>query len=85
MWGGFYKGGRVFGEILCCVDLVVKLYLETLRFRWWNFRSSDAGGDPQHISQLIPMIARLGFWAVVLKNALVELPFIWVVLLCYLL
>lgn len=67
MCAGLYKGGG-FWRVLCCVDLVVKLYLETLRFRWWNLRSSDAGGDPQHISQFIQMMARLGFWTVVEKK-----------------
>lgn len=74
MCAGLYKGGGFLDGFSCCVDLVVKLYLETLQFRWWNLRSSDAGGDPQHISQLIQMMARLGFWAVVKKNTLVELP-----------
>lgn len=49
-------------------EVVVKVYLETLPFRWWNLRSSDAGGDPQHISQLIQLMARLGFWAVVKRK-----------------
>lgn len=47
MWGTLQGGGF-------CVDLVVKLDLET-PFGWWN-----AEVTIHHISQLIQMMARLG-------------------------